>query len=266
MTKKIALVGAAGRMGIEIVKTAQLNDSVEIGAAIEYEGSPLLGRDIGELASVGALGIKITSDLKTAAQSCDVILDMSLPVATKGVIEIAVATGTPLVCGTTGVTDEQLELFKTASVNLPVIHTKNFSIGIAVLSSLAAKAAEILGRDYDIEIIEKHHRKKTDAPSGTAQILADAIADSAGLNKTDYVYGREGHTGERTKDEIGIHAVRAGGIFGEHTVMFATEHERLELFHKAETRSLFALGAVRTAAFIAEAKPGFYTMAEVLGL
>ncbi len=265
MTKKIALAGAAGRMGREIVRAAQGSD-IQIGAAIEYDGSPLIGSDIGEIAGVGKIGVSVVSDLKSVAESCDVILDMSLPTATAGIIEIALDKEIPLVCGTTGISEDVLAMFKDAAKKIAVIHTKNFSVGIAVLSSLAAKAAAILGENYDIEIIEKHHRNKVDAPSGTAQILADAIAASTDTANTGYIYGREGKTGVRPTGEIAIHAIRAGGIFGEHSVMLASPNERLELVHKAETRALFAEGAVRTCSFIASAKPGFYTMAEVLGL
>lgn len=261
---KIALVGAAGRMGQEITRAAVQNPNTTIGAAVEYDGCPLLGKDVGELSGAGPLGVLLTADLETAAQSCDVILDMSLPTATDGVIATALKVNKPLVCGTTGVSEATLAKFTEASQQIPVIHAKNFSVGIAVLSSLVKQAAAILGSDYDVEIIEKHHNRKVDSPSGTAQILADSIIDND--DALSCVYGREGNTGIRPQKQIGIHAVRGGGIFGDHTVLFIGQNERLELGHIAHTRSLFTLGALKTATFMASAIPGEYTMAQVLGL
>ncbi|MBN2525893.1 MAG: 4-hydroxy-tetrahydrodipicolinate reductase [Deltaproteobacteria bacterium] len=261
---KIALVGAAGRMGKETIRAAQANPETIIGAAIEYDGCPLLGQDAGELAGCGKLGVALVKDLATAAASCDVILDLSLPQATNTVIETAVKMGKPLVCGTTGASVESLKKIAEAGAHIPVIHSKNFSVGVAVLSSLVKQAAAILGSDYDIEIVEKHHNKKVDSPSGTAQILADSIL--AEMSNGACIYGREGNVGARPKGEVGIHALRGGGIFGEHTVYFIGQNERLELGHIAHTRALFAEGAVKTAAFIAKAKTGQYTMSDVLGL
>ncbi len=261
---KIALVGAAGRMGKEITRAAVAHPHTRIGAAVEYDGSPLLGKDIGELAQTGALGVPVVADLQTAAASCDVILDVSLATAADQVIDVAVQLKKPLVCGITGVNDATLQKITRAAAHIPVIHSKNFSVGVAVLSSLVKQAASILGSDYDIEIVEKHHNKKVDAPSGTAQILADSILGMKEDGRC--IYGREGLTGARSPSEIGVHALRGGGIFGEHTVYFIGQNERLELGHVAHTRALFAEGAVRTAAFIAKAAVGQYTMADVLGL
>lgn len=261
---KIALVGAAGRMGQEITRVATANPTAAIGAAVEYDGCPLLGQDIGEVAGVGKLGVALTADLATAAKECDVILDVSLPKATPAIIDTAVKINKPLVSGITGATEEILKHIAEASSSIPVIHSKNFSVGIAVLSALVKQAAALLGDDYDIEIFEKHHNQKVDAPSGTAQILADAMLES--MDNGSCIYGREGNTGKRARGEIGIHALRGGGIFGEHTVYFVGQNERLELGHVAHTRALFAEGAVKTAIFLAKAKVGQYTMADVLGL
>ncbi|MBN2714354.1 MAG: 4-hydroxy-tetrahydrodipicolinate reductase [Deltaproteobacteria bacterium] len=261
---KIALVGAAGRMGKEIIKAATANPAAAIGAAVEYNGCPVLGQDAGVLAGVGPLNVLLTADLAGAAKDCDVILDVSLPEATPSIIETAVQLHKPLVSGITGATDAILKQIAEAAAHIPVLHSKNFSVGIAVLSALVKQAAAILGTDYDIEIFEKHHNQKVDAPSGTAQILADAMLDS--ISDGNCVYGREGNTGRRPKGEIGIHALRGGGIFGEHTVYFIGQNERLELGHVAHTRALFAEGAVKTAVFIARAKVGQHTMSDVLGL
>ena len=251
-------------MGKEITRAATANPATAIGAAVEYDGCPLIGKDIGDLAGVGTLGVALTADLATAAKDCDVILDVSLPRATPSIIETAVKIKKPLVSGITGATEDILKQIAGASSSIPVIHSKNFSVGIAVLSVLVKQAAALLGDDYDIEIFEKHHNQKVDAPSGTAQILADAMMES--MENGRCVYGREGNTGKRPKGEIGIHALRGGGIFGEHTVYFVGQNERLELGHVAHTRALFAEGAVRTAAFLARAKVGQYTMTDVLGL
>lgn len=261
---KIALVGAAGRMGREITKIAAQTQGCTIGAAVEYAKSPLLGQDLGKLCGIDSLEVPIVSDLSAAAKDCDVILDISLPDAADGVIETAIALKKPLVCGITGVNDATLAKISQAGKKIPVIHSKNFSVGIAVLSSLAKQAAAILGTEYDIEVVEKHHNQKIDAPSGTAQILADAMMENEG--EYSCVYGREGTTGVRPKGEIGVHAIRGGGIFGEHHVMFIGQNERLELGHVAHTRALFAQGAVKTAIFLATSKPGQYTMEDVLGL
>jgi 4-hydroxy-tetrahydrodipicolinate reductase len=262
---RIALVGAAGRMGLEIVRVAAAQKDAFIAAAVEYEQHPRMGHDIGLLAGVGALHVPISADLLAAAADCDVILDISAASATARIIDAAMAHRKPLVCGTTGISDDILRRFDDAARVVPVIHTKNFSVGIAVLASLVATASRILGSRYDVEIIEAHHRRKVDAPSGTAEILADAVA--AGQNIAgERIYGRKGQTGERKAGDIGIHAVRGGGIFGDHTVVFAGDNERIEITHRVETRALLAEGAVRTALFIARATPGRYTMNDVLGI
>jgi len=262
---RIALIGAAGRMGLEIVRVATAHGKAAIAAAVEHEQHPLMGHDIGLLSGVGALHVPISADPLAAAEGCDVILDISAPSATARIIDAAIAQKKPLVCGTTGIPDDILHRFDEAARLIPVIHTKNFSVGIAVLASLSATAARILGKGFDVEIIEAHHRRKVDAPSGTAEILADAVAAGSGTPMAR-VYGRRGVTGERPVDEIGIHAIRGGGIFGDHTVVFASENERIEITHRVGSRALLAEGAVRTALFIARATPGRYTMNHVLGI
>ena len=261
----IALVGAAGRMGQAITRLTQERDDLRIGAAVEGIGSTAIGRDLGELAGLGTLDVPIGDNLENAFNHVDVALDLSVTEATAAVIDAAVATATPLVCGTTGLDDGILNRFDTAATRIPVLYTPNLSPGIAVLSALVEQAASALGRDYDIEIVEMHHRHKVDAPSGTALALAEAAARGAELELPKALQlGRAGHVGERPSSEIGVHAVRGGGVFGDHTVILAGEHERLELTHMAASRSLFAQGALRAAAFLIGQSPGRYTMADVL--
>lgn len=264
---KICLVGAAGRMGLEIVKAAAASKNAQIASAVENEQSPFLGRDVGELAGLGPAGVTIASDLAACAAECDVIVDLTLPIATASVVAAAEAAKKPLVCGTTGLTSAALSLFDEAAKTIPLIQATNLSLGVAVLSILAEEAAKLLDKSFDIEIVEMHHRNKVDAPSGTALSLADAAARGRGLDAEKALRnGRQGHTGVRSEDEIGMHALRGGGVFGDHTVIFASPAERVELVHKAESRALFAEGAVKAAVFLVGKKPGRYTMKNVLGL
>ena len=264
---KICLVGAAGRMGLEIVRAAAASGTAKVVCAVEGEQSSVIGRDVGELAGIGPIGASITSSLSDCSAVCDVIVDLSLPIATTSVIDAAKAAGKPLVCGTTGLTSAVLRLFDEAAETIPLIQTTNLSLGVAVLSILVERAAQLLDHRFDIEIVEMHHRNKADAPSGTALTLATAAATGRGL-EADRVMrnGRGGHTGVRPVEEIGMHAIRGGGVFGDHTVIFASPAERVELTHKAESRALFAEGAVKAASFLVGKAPGRYTMKNVLGL
>jgi 4-hydroxy-tetrahydrodipicolinate reductase len=261
----IALVGAAGRMGQEITRIAAGRRQLRIGAAVEGVGSPAVGRDLGDLAGIGNLGVTIVDNPETAFAAADVAVDLSLPKATAKVIDAALATDTALVCGTTGLEDSTLSLFDSAAKRIPVLYTPNLSPGVAVLSALVEQACAALGSDYDIEIVEMHHRDKVDAPSGTALALAEAAARGAQTNLAETLQvGRAGHVGKRPASEIGVHSVRGGGVFGDHTVILAGQHERIELSHMAASRSLFAEGALRAAQFLSGKKPGRYTMADVL--
>ena len=264
---KICLVGAAGRMGLEIVRAAAASGAAKVVSAVENEQSPLLGKDVGELAGIGPLGTPITSMLADCAAACDVIVDLSLPIATTSVIQAALTAEKPLVCGTTGLTSAVLLRFDEAARDIPVIQTTNLSLGVAVLNILVEQAARLLGNRFDIEIVEMHHRNKADSPSGTALTLAASAAIGRSLEAEKVMKnGRSGHTGVRSVDEIGMHAVRGGGVFGDHTVIFASPAERVELCHKAESRTLFAEGAVKAACFLVGKEPGRYTMKNVLGL
>jgi 4-hydroxy-tetrahydrodipicolinate reductase len=264
-TLSIALVGAAGRMGREITRAAEKRNDLRVTAGLEHSGSPVIGRDPGEWAGVAPTGVAITDDLEAGFNAADLVIDLSLPEATENVVRAACKTGKPLVCGTTGLAPAQLAAFDRAAAEIPILYTPNLSLGIAVVSALTERAAKALGKGYDIEIVETHHRKKVDAPSGTALALADSAAKGAGLDPSAAVkLGRAGHTGERPEAEIGVHAIRGGGVFGEHTVAFLGDHERVEITHSASSRVLFAEGALRAALFLAGKPPGRYTMADLL--
>jgi 4-hydroxy-tetrahydrodipicolinate reductase len=264
---KICLVGAAGRMGLEFVRAASASKVAEVVSAIDTALSPSIGKDVGELVGIGPQGAIINTDLATGASACDVIVDLSLPIATQSVIAAAKTAKKPIVCGTTGLTSAVLLLFDEAAKEIPVIQVTNFSQGVAVLSILVEQAARLLGESFDIEVVEMHHRNKVDAPSGTALTLAASAAAGRNIDADGAIRnGREGHTGIRSATEIGMHALRGGGVFGDHTVIFASPAERVELVHKAESRAMFAEGAVKAAVFLAVQKPGRYTMRNVLGL
>jgi 4-hydroxy-tetrahydrodipicolinate reductase len=263
----IALVGAAGRMGGEIARLVGTKDdpTIRITGAIEHEGAPSVGQDLGQTAGTDPFGVPITSDLLSAFQRAQVAIDLSLPTATKNVIDAARKTQTALVCGTTGLTEQELRLFDSAAQDIPVLHTPNLSLGVAVLKALVEQAVESLGPDFDIEIVEMHHRDKLDAPSGTALAIGEAAALAAGLDPAQvFKLGRSGHTGKRSSKEIGIHAVRGGGVFGHHKIILSSRHENIEISHSAVSRTLFAEGALRAARFLCGKKPGRYTMADML--
>jgi 4-hydroxy-tetrahydrodipicolinate reductase len=262
---KIAISGAAGRMGRSLVALAVGDPELELVAALESAGCPALGQDAGMLAGIGRdCGVKIAAAL---AGKVDCIVDFSAPEGALARLAEAVKAGAALVCGTTGLDDKQKAAFAKAAAKIPVILSPNMSVGANLLFKLTGDAARALGAGYDIEVVEAHHHNKADAPSGTALGLAQAAADGRGLDlKKHAVHGRSGRPGARPRDEIGIHAVRAGDIIGEHTVIFATGGERIELVHRVGSRDGFCAGALRAAKFLAGKPPGSYTMAQVLGL
>jgi len=262
----IAVIGAAGRMGQAVTRAACARPGVAVVAAVDHPACRDIGRDLGELAGVGPLGVVLGADLAAAVAVADVVVDISHPDATAAVAEAAASAGVALVCGTTGLDDHAHAAFELAASRIPLLHTPNLSPGIAVMTSLLRRAAAALGAGYDIEIAEMHHRDKIDAPSGTALALARAAAEARGLDTSALRHGREGRTGKRSAGEIGVLALRGGGVFGEHTAILAGDHERLEITHRAASRDLFAGGAIRAAVFLAGKPPGRYTMADVLGL
>ena len=261
---RIGINGSAGRMGRRLVALLKEADDMELAAALEREGHETLGRDAGEVAEIGHVGVPIAAAL---AGRVDVLIDFSSPESTATRAAECARMGTALVVGTTGLAENHVSALRKAAERVPCVFAPNMSVGVSVLAKLVRTAAATLGPDYDVEVVEAHHRFKKDAPSGTALQLARAAAEALGRD-LDHValHGRSGRPGERTASEIGIHAVRAGDIVGEHTVLFGALGEHIELRHSAHSRDTFARGALRAARFVARKPPGLYTMADVLGL
>ena len=264
---RIAVCGAAGRMGKTIIEVCHDRDGIVLAAAIERAGTPELGMDAGEVAGVGKKNIPIVAGVVEAGDGFDVLIDFTSPEATLANIERCRALGKRMVIGTTGFNDDQKAALVAASKDIAVVFAPNMSIGVNLVFKLVQLAAEIIGEDTDIEIIEAHHNRKIDAPSGTAVRMGEIVAAALGRDLKDCaVYGREGRTGVRDRKTIGFETIRAGDIVGDHTVMFAAEGERVEITHKASSRRTFANGAVRAAKWVMGKKNGLYDMQDVLGL
>ncbi|WP_434356743.1 4-hydroxy-tetrahydrodipicolinate reductase [Parasalinivibrio latis] len=264
---RIAIAGAAGRMGRNLIQACQQIEGATLAAATERPESSLIGADAGELAGVGNLGVAVVYDFRKVVEDFDVIIDFTAPAATLANIEICKQYGKKIVIGTTGFTEEQKDLISKAAEDIGIVMAPNYSVGVNLVFKLLEKAAKVMGDYCDIEVVEAHHRHKVDAPSGTALGMGEAIAGAMGKDLNDVaVYAREGITGERTKGEIGFATIRAGDIVGEHTAMFADIGERVEITHKASSRMTFANGAVRAAVWLSGKDSGFYTMQDVLGL
>ena len=266
--RRIAVMGAAGRMGKTLIDAVQQRSPLcGLTAAIVRPGSSLIGADAGELVSLGQLGVPLSSDLQAVVDDFDVLIDFTLPEVMLKNLEICRQSGKAMVIGTTGLSPAQKQLLAEAGKDIPIVFAANFSVGVNLSLKLLDMAARVMGEDADIEIIEAHHRHKIDAPSGTALRMGEVIADALGrdLQKVA-VYGREGHTGARERETIGFATVRGGDVVGDHTVLFATEGERLEITHKASSRMTFAKGAVRAALWLQGREPGLYDMQDVLDL
>jgi len=265
MMTRIIVCGACGRMGTRIIACAAEDGEITLAGAIEREGHSCLGRDAGEVAGVGRLGVPVTRDLAAAAAAGDVIVDFSQHEASARNAATASSRKKPIVIGTTGMSGREVQAIKKASRMVACLVAPNMSVGVNLLFRIAAEVARSLGEGYDVEIVEVHHRFKKDAPSGTAKRLAAAVADAMGKDLDALAcHGRSGETGERPKGQIGIHAVRQGDVVGEHTVSFASLGERVELVHRAHSRDTFARGALRAAKWIVGKPPGFYSMEDVL--
>lgn len=263
----IGVIGAGGRMGRMLIEAVQVNPQTTLSAAIEREGSSLVGADAGEVASIERLNIKIVDDLVAVIDDIDVLIDFSLPDATEQNMQICAEHKVAMVIGTTGFNEQQEQVLTEASKHIPIVYAGNYSTGVNLSLKLLAMAAKAFGDEADVEVIEAHHKHKIDAPSGTAYMMAEAVAQARGQAlKEVAVYGREGQTGARKKGEIGIHAIRGGEIIGDHTVMFIADGEVVEITHRARARMTFAAGAVRAATWIIEQKAGQYNMQDVLGL
>jgi len=264
MRAKLSIVGAAGRMGKRIVSLAKDVDQLDIIGAVEIGGHPDIGKDAGLVAGVEPINVKLGNVYPAGA---DVTIDFSTPETADKTVDYCLENGTALVLGTTGLSDRQRAKIKAASDKIPVIYGTNMSVGMNVLFSLVGKAASMLGGEWDIEIIEQHHRFKKDAPSGSALTLAENICKAAGMDFPGcIVYGRSGKDAMRQKGTIGIHAIRAGDIAGVHSVIFGALGERITLNHTAHSRDTFARGAIRAAQWLTGKKPGSYSMADVLGI
>ncbi|MCZ6831900.1 MAG: 4-hydroxy-tetrahydrodipicolinate reductase [Gammaproteobacteria bacterium] len=266
MSVRVAVSGAAGRMGRTLIEAVANADALELGAAIEQPGSSLLGSDAGELAGLGKNGVVLVGDIRAVTDAFEVLIDFTVPQATLANLSACVAVGRKIVIGTTGFSAEQQAEIEQAAASVQICKASNFSTGVNLCFKLLEMAASVIGDDSDIEIYEAHHRHKIDAPSGTALSMGEVIAATLGrdLGKVA-VYGREGQIGVRDKESIGFATVRAGDIVGDHTVTFAAEGERVEITHKASSRMSFARGAVRAAAWLAEQPAGLYDMQNVLG-
>ena len=251
----VGIYGGSGRVGNLLIKNLQKDEVAKVSAVHVIEGI-----------SLDVPGAVVTNDLDTLIENSEVIIDFTLPEGTQALLEKLLITPKPLVSGTTGLNDHQMNLLKELSQKAPVLYATNMSLGIAILKRLVSIASEKL-RDFDIEIVEMHHRYKKDAPSGTALTLAEFAANARGLELDKVrVSGRDGNIGERTKDEIGVFALRGGDIVGRHTVGFYNEGEFLELNHTATSRDTFAKGAIRAAKWVVSQEPGLYTIDECLGL
>ncbi|MBK1735101.1 4-hydroxy-tetrahydrodipicolinate reductase [Halorhodospira abdelmalekii] len=263
---QVAVVGASGRMGRMLIEVIAGDERAELVAAVD-RAPHARGRDAGELAGCGALQVEIESEVAAAIARADVVIDFSLPQATSAVAEACRVHATPLVLGTTGLGEAEQAALAELAERVPLVQAANYSTGVTLLTVLVEQAARAIGSHSDIEIIEAHHRHKVDAPSGTALRLGEAVAAVLERDlKQCAVYGREGHTGVRAHETIGFATLRAGDIVGEHTVLFAGDGERLELTHKASSRTTFAAGAVRAAHWVVGQPAGRYDMRDVLGL
>ncbi|VAW58736.1 4-hydroxy-tetrahydrodipicolinate reductase [hydrothermal vent metagenome] len=264
---RIAVTGAAGRMGKTLIEACNQTADCRVSAAIERSGISLVGADAGEIAGIGKLGVKLVDDIAAVVNDFDVLIDFTSIENTLDNLQVCKASNKKIIIGTTGFNDEQKLLISGAAQEIALVFAPNMSVGVNLCLKLLQTAAAIFNEDYDIEVIEAHHRHKVDAPSGTALRMGEVIADTLGRDLNDCaVYGREGHTGARKADTIGFETIRAGDIVGEHTVMFATEGERVEITHKASSRMTFAKGAVRAARWLQTKENGLYDMQDVLGL
>jgi 4-hydroxy-tetrahydrodipicolinate reductase len=264
---KIGIVGCAGRMGRMLIAEILRTKGAKLGGGTEPAKSPLLGTDLATLVGQKAAGVKITSDAKALFAACDAVIDFTAPAATAKHIELARAAGTALIVGTTGLPPAMKRALKAASKKTVIVQAPNMSTGVNVLLAFTEKLASVLKDDYDIEIVEMHHRHKVDAPSGTALGLGEAAAKGRGVALEKVARRtRDGQVGARPRGEIGFATLRGGDVVGDHTVVFAADGERIEITHKASSREVFARGAVRAAMWTKSRKAGLYNMRDVLGL
>jgi 4-hydroxy-tetrahydrodipicolinate reductase len=267
MTTRIAITGCNGRMGRVLVQAVTLNADAVLAAAIGRPDTSLVGADAGELAGIGRQGVAIVGELAAVIDEIDVLIDFTTPEATLSNAELCAAHGKALVVGTTGFSAEQKAELLAYQKRMPLVIASNFSTGVNLCFKLLKIAAEVLGDDVDIEIVEAHHRHKVDSPSGTALSMGEVVAQALGRDLDEVaVYGRQGQIGPRTRDTIGFATVRGGDVVGDHTVMFMADGERVEITHKASSRMSFARGAVRAAVWLKGQSAGLFDMQDVLNL
>jgi 4-hydroxy-tetrahydrodipicolinate reductase len=264
---RLVVAGAGGRMGRTLIHAIAATDGVTLAGAIERADSGVIGRDAGELAGLGANGVKVISDAALLLKNADGLIEFTIPAATLALAELSASAGIAHVIGTTGHSAEEEAVIAQAARRAPIVKSGNMSLGVNLLAALVKRVAQTLGDDYDVEILEMHHNKKIDAPSGTALMFGRAAAAGRGIDLDAHAMrGRDGMTGTRRKGDIGFAALRGGSVVGDHSVIFAGPAERIELAHRAEDRMIFARGALHAALWARGKKPGLYSMADVLGL
>ena len=262
---RVVVTGAAGRMGQRVIAMMQVDPHLTLAGAVTHSRHPTVGRDAGEVAGGGTSGVRISDGASLALAQADVAIDFSVPDATLMYLNAAAELGKSMVIGTTGFTAAQRDEIESLSRKTACFFAPNMSVGVHVMYQALRQLVTLLGNDYDVEIVEAHHRMKIDAPSGTALRMASIVSEARGSNMDDVaVYGRQGKVGRRSDSEIGIQAVRAGDIVGEHTVLFGGIGERIELTHRSHSRDTFARGALRAAGWIVGRKPGLYGMDDML--
>ncbi len=264
---RVGINGASGRMGTTLIQASQQSNSVQLGAAFDIATADVIGADAGEFAGIGKTGITICDDISKTVSDFDVLIDFTVPQCTMQSLDLCKVHGKSMVIGTTGLDESQKQQLVDASSEISIVFAPNMSVGVNLCLKLLQTAAATLGDDYDVEIIEAHHRHKVDAPSGTALRMGEVVAESLGRNLSECaVYGRQGHTGPRQQKTIGFETIRAGDIVGDHTVMFSGIGERVEITHKASSRMTFANGAIRAAEWLVSKNNGLYDMQSVLGI
>ncbi len=265
--RRIVITGASGRMGGSLLQAVMETADMELAGAIEHPESPSVGWDAGELVGKGPVGVTIGGDLEECLGEVDAVIDFTRPEGAIGYARQCAGQGVPLVIGTTGFDAGQQSLLEGLSHHIPLVLAPNMSMGVNLIFKVLEQAAQALGDDYDVEIVEAHHRNKIDAPSGTALRMGEVVAKAFGRDlHTHAVYGRHGQTSARERETIGFATIRAGDIVGEHTVLFAGSGERVEIGHKATSRMTFASGGIRAAHWVIGQPPGLYDMQDVLGL
>jgi 4-hydroxy-tetrahydrodipicolinate reductase len=264
---RLIVAGAGGRMGRTLVRAIAETDGVVLAGALEVPGSALIGQDAGVLAGLSPNDVPLSADLWAMSAEADGIIDFTVPAATIANVAIAAERGIVHVIGTTGLSASDDAVIRSVTKRAVVVQSGNMSLGVNLLAALVKRVARSLDEDFDIEILEMHHRAKVDAPSGTAYMLGRAAAEGRGIDLQQHsVRSRDGYTGPRERGDIGFATLRGGTATGDHTVIFAGPYERVELSHKSEDRMIFARGALKAALWARDKKPGFYSMADVLGL